>query len=112
VMARLTMTPAIVRALKELQDLNQLPDVIGNASEPPLDEPAVGHPISHGQIIAVSKKLTQVTGVSYQHGSEIAMSSHLDDLLRGSRVYIERPKPKAEPVATPSFRSSRSANHQ
>lgn len=29
-------------------------------------------------------------------------SYHLDDLLRGSKVYIEPSKPKAEPVRSPA----------
>ena len=97
-MVRLTITPAILRALEELKDRGQVPEALNKASEPSLDHPATGNPVTHGQIIAISKALKE----THMHASnrEIVtqVSYHLDDLLRGSKVYVEPPKPKAEPV--------------
>ena len=89
-MALLTMTPTIVAAVQACHDLEGiLPD---NAEEPSLADPAVGNPISHIQLIAISKQLRKQRKKLPSH------SSHLDNLLRGSKIYIEVPPPKAEPV--------------
>ena len=97
-MVRLTMTPAILRALEHLQQRGQVPKIRGEASEPSLDQPAVDNPITHGQIIAISKTLREnKTNVNDEKPTNM-FSYHLDDLLRGSKVYIDPPKPKAEPV--------------
>ena len=100
-MVRLTITPVILRALEELQIREQIPEALGEASERSLDKPATGNPITHGQIIAISKALKEIrksnTDVT-NDDPETIVSYHLDDLLRGSKVYVEPPKPKAEPV--------------
>lgn len=110
-MVRLTMTTAIVRAINRLKDSDQLPVNVDGAAESPLDSPAVGHPISHDQIIAVSKKLEHIAEAVPSHGPEEAILFHLDDLLRGSKVYIEPPKLKAEPVAILSIELQTLADH-
>ena len=94
-MVRLTITPAILRALQELQDRGQVPQAEEEAS---LDQPAIGNPITHGQILAISKILKEIRNDATNDNLHDLASYHLDDLLRGSRVYIEPPKPKAEPV--------------
>ena len=96
-MVRLTMTPGIVRALERLQHGGQLPEP---CDDPSLDESAVGKPISHGQIIAISSSLKSINDNLKDPESEEYASGHLDILLRGAQVYIEPPKPKQEPVAT------------
>ena len=97
-MVRLTITPAILQVLQELQDRNQLPEALAGASEPSLDQPATG---THGQIIAISKALKKGIRVGATNGNfDTQVSYHLDDLLRGCRVYVEPPKPKAEPVGS------------
>ncbi|KAL9030464.1 MAG: hypothetical protein Q9196_001408 [Gyalolechia fulgens] len=62
---------------------------------PTLSNPSVGHPIAHTQVIALSKALKEI------HGSvdEAEISYHLEDLLRGAKVYAEPSKSKAEPVS-------------
>lgn len=102
-MVRLTMTTAIVRALEQLHDVDQQPESIDSACEPSLNDPVVGQAITHGQVIAISKKLEQVAVNSNQDGSTSTVSFQLDDLLRGSTIYVEPSKPKAEPVLTISF---------
>lgn len=97
-MVRLTITPAILRALEELQVREQIPEALGEASEPSLDKPATGNPITHGQIIAISKAWKEIQTNVTNDDPDTIVSYHLDDLLRGSKVYVEPPKPKAEPV--------------
>ena len=60
--------------------------------EPSLKLPQVGNPISHAQIIELSKRLQ----------ARNSSSASLDALLRGARVYIPPPPPKPEPVSCPS----------
>jgi hypothetical protein len=57
-------------------------------TEPSLSYPKVGNPISHGQVIDLSKQMR----------TEELQPSRLEELLRGARVYIPPPKPKPEPV--------------
>jgi hypothetical protein len=58
-------------------------------AEPSVSDPKVGNPISHGQVIDISKQMR----------TEALQPSRLEELLRGSRVYIPPPKPKPEPVS-------------
>ena len=94
-MVRLTITPAILRALEELQHTGHVPQAQG---EPSLEQPAIGNPITHGQIISISKTLKEIKTNATDSSGEDKVPYHLDDLLRGSKVYVEPPKPKAEPV--------------
>lgn len=101
-MVRLTMTPAIVAAIDHVQHRHLDLASTSDASEPSLTNPAIGNPISHGQIIALSKLLKHVHTEADNGVPEflqVSSSCHLDDLLRGARIYIEAPKPKAEPVS-------------
>ena len=95
-MVRLTITSAILRALEELQHRGHVPEAQG---EPSLKQPTIGNPITHGQIISISKTLKEIRINSANDSDDDKVSYHLDDLLRGSKVYVEPPKPKAEPVA-------------
>jgi len=72
---------------KETEQQNQKQASI--TTEPSLSDPKVGNPISHGQVIDLSKKMR----------TEVLQPSRLEELLRGSRVYIPPPKPKPEPVS-------------
>ncbi len=96
-MVLLTITPAIVAALGRLQDETSGKDRENDedesglevtATDPALVEPAVGKPISHGQVVNLSRSLK----------SRGELPCHLDILLRGSRVYVPPPRPKPEPV--------------
>lgn len=91
-MVLLTMTSATVAAIQACQKLGQSVDWLNATSEPSLVDPAVGKPVSHAQLLAISKFLRE----HLEQGSSI--SYHLDELLRGSRIYYEPPRPKAEPV--------------
>lgn len=94
-MVYLTMTAAMVSALEAINRLELKPknDVID--SDYSLANPAIGNPIGHSQIIAISKLLED-------HQSTLSVVSnkyHLDHLLRGSKLYSSPPKPKIEPVS-------------
>ena len=101
-MVRLTMTPAIVAAIENAQHHHLTPTSTSDAFEHSLTNPAIGNPILHGQIIALSKLLKHIHNKVNNNGPDslqFVSSYHLDDLLRGTRIYIEPPKPKAEPVS-------------
>ena len=104
-MVHLTITTAILRAIEELQDRKQFPEELSEASEPSLDKPILGNPITHGQIISISHTLRKIRSQSTNGVVNTDVSYHLDDLLRGSKVYVDPPKPKAEPVGTTDFAS-------
>ncbi|OIW26612.1 hypothetical protein CONLIGDRAFT_655976 [Coniochaeta ligniaria NRRL 30616] len=55
--------------------------------EPTLDNPAVGQPISHGQIVDLWRKLREAGEKDYT----------LENLLRGAKVFVPPPLPKPEP---------------
>lgn len=85
------MTPSIVEGLKQLpQSLDTTSSNTEVQSQPPLDEPAVGKPISHGQVIDLWKALKSLEAASARIS--------LEQLLRGSQVYVPPPPPKPEPV--------------
>ena len=102
-MVRLTITPAMLRAIEELQERKQFSEDLSEASEPSLDKPTLGNPITHGQIISVSHNLRKIRSQSTNGEVNTGVSYHLDDLLRGSKVYVDPPKPKAEPVGSTGF---------
>lgn len=64
-----------------------------SSSEPSLQDPKPGNPISHLQIVALSRQLKSINAIPY----------HLDALLRGSHVYIPPPPPK--PTQTPEYKA-------
>ena len=99
-MVRLTITPAILRAIAELQDGKHFPEDLSEASETSLNKPTLGNPITHGQIISISQALRKIRSQPTHGVVNTDVSYHLDDLLRGSKVYVDPPKPKAEPVGS------------
>lgn len=110
-MVLLTMTSAVVEVIQKLQKLEELKSehkteeeaIFEDSSstqdpkeailpdEPSLQNPAIGNPVSHNQILNISKQLKSHDINPY----------HLDLLLRGSKVYIPPPPPKKEPVRHP-----------
>ncbi|KFZ07578.1 hypothetical protein V501_06311 [Pseudogymnoascus sp. VKM F-4519 (FW-2642)] len=64
-----------------------------SSSEPSLQDPKPGNPISHLQIVALSRQLKSIN----------AIPCHLDALLRGSHVYIPPPSPK--PAQTAEYKA-------
>ncbi|KAL8797494.1 MAG: hypothetical protein Q9195_000310 [Heterodermia aff. obscurata] len=92
-MVRLTITPALVTAINAIRDGHLDLTVTDGEIDSTLGSPKVGDPITHRQILAVSKSLKRQIGVSSP------VPFHLDELLRGSRIYNEPPEPKAGPTS-------------
>jgi len=95
-MVLLTMTPAVVAAVNVYLENNIHEQ---QSDEPELDAPKAGNPISHGQLVDISKYFKsnpeKAKGKSID-GESIPI--HLSDLLRGCSMYNPPPKPKPEPV--------------
>lgn len=96
-MVQLTITTAIIEAL-ELTPVDA-PEATGPseeetspAAEPSLEHAQVGNPITHGQVVDLWRRLTAAGIKDYS----------LERLLKGSRVYVPPPPPKAEPVRLPT----------
>ncbi|KXJ90276.1 endoplasmic reticulum-based factor for assembly of V-ATPase-domain-containing protein [Microdochium bolleyi] len=90
-MVLLTMTASVVEALQitNIATLTATKDTSDEASrEPTLSSPAVGNPISHGQIISLHNHLRPTDKDRFT----------LESLLRGASVYVPPPPPKAEPT--------------
>ncbi|KAK7512978.1 endoplasmic reticulum-based factor for assembly of V-ATPase-domain-containing protein [Phyllosticta citriasiana] len=104
-MVLLIMTPAIVAAVHKCLDLadSEQTRKLQPPSEPSLSEPELGKPISHGQLIDISDFLKARSNTPDDGNDQPVDENqnqsqfHLNDLLRGSRVYIPPPKPKPEP---------------
>ncbi len=92
-MVWLTMTPAIVAATKKYQAFAPVDVLEALGSEPSLLDPEVGKPVSHGQLIDISSYLRDVAINTEVDGAGLY---HLNDLLRGSRIYTAPPKPKPQ----------------
>lgn len=91
-MVLLTMTPSIVEGLNSLPATSpaEHPDDANHAQiQATLADPEVGKPISHAQIVDLWRTLKA-------SGASPIIS--LEQLLRGSQVYIPPPPPKPEPV--------------
>ncbi len=86
-MVLLTTTSSIVEALR-IHSLVSATEGPHDDNTPSLEDPQVGRPISHGQIVDLWKNLSAEGRTEYT----------LEKLLRGSRVYVPPPPPKQEPV--------------
>lgn len=97
-MVLLTITPSAKSAIELYNDLKKaLPSDGQNvADEPSLDQPSVGDPISHAQLIEIARFLKEHGEAS----SSENISFRLDALLKGSKIYTPPPQPKPEPVRT------------
>ncbi|KAI1822231.1 endoplasmic reticulum-based factor for assembly of V-ATPase-domain-containing protein [Xylaria intraflava] len=96
-MVLLTMTPSVVEALLLLRDSSDPHDSSSDTTqsrhtgpeEPFTKDPALGDPISHGQVIDTWNALKAKGYAGFT----------LEDMLRGARVYVPPPPPKPEPTA-------------
>ena len=103
-MVLLTMTAAIVAAVEKLQSIapEKLEKLKLSAEDPSLQEPGVGKPISHGQLVDISMFLK--SWASQRYTEDMGRSDFsLNNLLRGSKIYIPPPPPKPEP--TPEYKA-------
>ena len=104
-MVLLTMTPSMVEGLKRIQgdatsiDGTSTAMIICAEGEPDLDSPEVAKPISHTQVLQLSKALKAISDAE-----KSAEKPSLEALLVGTRVYVPPPPPpKPEPVRHPFF---------
>ena len=93
-MVLFTITPSIVEGLKARNEMPPSAETSDEKSS--FEDAAVGSPISHEQIVDLWKHLK-----AKRDGN-----CHLEDLLRGSRVYVPPPAPKPEPVCLPPIQAS------
>lgn len=105
-MVLLTMTPKMVEAVKRYYELGH--DCLegkasGTANDefpttdcPNLRNACVGMPISHGQVLDISRVLRARSGPCPPEDDK---SFSLEALLRGAKVYVAPKKPRAEPVS-------------
>lgn len=95
-MVLLTVTPAVVHALSEARQSYPVEfEKLQPHSEPSLTEACAGDPISHTQLVSLSKLLRK-------HAAETTSNEHsrtLDVLLCGSKVYLPPPPPPKEPTS-------------
>ncbi|KAI9712409.1 MAG: hypothetical protein M1820_001622 [Bogoriella megaspora] len=89
------MTAASVAAIEECIRLKSDVVELKSTSESPLQDPEIGRPISHGQLIDISRFLRKAYQEPEENKTEVAY--HLEDLLRGARIYTPAPAPKKEP---------------
>lgn len=98
-MVLLVKTPAILHALeylKRVDDLHATDFDLSDESFPFLTEPG---PIAHEHVIGISRRLQKLSKAppDTDLGQHLP-ASHLNDLLRGARIYVAPPKPRSEPV--------------
>lgn len=95
-MVNLIITPAIKAALHEVDRLHLegfSKDQFSGQTLPP--NSAVGNPIGHDEVIAISKLLK----THHKKEGTKPVPFRLEDLLRGSKIFLEPPKPTAELVS-------------
>ncbi|KAI9791499.1 MAG: hypothetical protein M1816_003843 [Peltula sp. TS41687] len=102
------MTPTMVTAVEEYLQIVKSSDQIKSEiddgadhvlidNEPSLEKPVVGNPISHGQVVDVFTTIRQ-----HRENMKDGERSHnnrdvqLEQLLRGSKIYVPPQKPKSE----------------
>ena|SRR5947207_2286128 len=101
-MVLLTMTPALVAAIQKHKSLStgsetlKLTNTEISEAEPLLKDPQVGNPISHTQIISLSRHLRNL---STNPSADDSAYYNIDNLLLGSKVYVPPPPTKHEPVS-------------
>jgi hypothetical protein len=102
------MTDAVAAAVEVYLENNQLRS---DPEETNLNAPKLGNPISHGQLLAISKYLK--SHPEKIEGKEVGgkqLPIHLSDLLKGCGIYTPPPKPKPEPVRLPNLLDKHSAD--
>ena len=100
-MVCLTMTSAMVEAIETVKRHGLRDEISTDELSSPFANPAVGDPIEHEQVLAISKILRSHTDITQAEPN----TYDLDFLLRGSKIFKEPPKPKAEPVCQTSIGS-------
>ncbi|KAF2227811.1 endoplasmic reticulum-based factor for assembly of V-ATPase-domain-containing protein [Elsinoe ampelina] len=94
-MVLLSVTETACEAIKVYHELFK--DTKWSDDEPDLTNTAVGSPVSHHQLIQISDRLRERTSAD----STPPTTSDLESLLKGARIHVAPPKPKAE--KTPEY---------
>ena len=89
-MVLLSMTPAVAEVVQVY--LEKVPQ--DHPQEPLLDSAAEGKPISHSQLIDISRYL-KVNGIKTTKDGK-SLPTRLDELLKGCSIYTA-PKPESKP---------------
>ncbi|OSS49331.1 hypothetical protein B5807_05703 [Epicoccum nigrum] len=111
-MVLLTMTPGIVRALLRVEDaLPEQCSKLQTPSEPALANPKPGNPISHSQLIDLSRLAKQLPEASSDKptgddaadnsSEDVATPKTLNALLLDTTIYVPPPPPKKQ--QTPEY---------
>ncbi|KAG8529365.1 uncharacterized protein KY384_006001 [Bacidia gigantensis] len=100
------MTPAMVQALDYIQAMEASLDDENGLEELLPGNSRVGQPISHEQTICLAARLREIGGIQEDGSPRDRPTYSLDQLLRGSRVFVEPPKPKVEPASISPYLSS------
>lgn len=104
-MVLLAMTPGIVRAVTRVEQIAPANFAkLQRANEPTLRQPKPGNPVSHSQLIELSKLLkTHAASLSRSTGAqdEEPIPLTLNLLLAHATIYIPPPPPK--PTQTPEY---------
>jgi hypothetical protein len=96
-MVLLTMTPGIARALETAGEISPIEFTeLQRANEPALAFPKPGNPVSHAQLINLSKLLKETT-----KNTDDACT--LASLLHGTAIFT--PPPSQKPTQTPQYRA-------
>ncbi|RDW72302.1 TMEM199/VMA12 family protein [Aspergillus mulundensis] len=94
-MVRLTTTPTILSALEAIP-----PSTREELKLPPPEALTPGNPVSHDQIIRISRYFREHRNSKETDGdgqNDDSVDRSLDALLRGTKLYIPPPPPKPEP---------------
>ncbi|KAG8628967.1 hypothetical protein KVT40_002832 [Elsinoe batatas] len=94
-MVLLTVTETAREAIKVYHE--HFEDTKWSDDEPDLTNTAVGNPVSHSQLVQISDGFRKGTSADYTPSTTF----DLESLLRGARIYVAPPKPKAE--KTPEY---------
>ncbi|CAK7269033.1 hypothetical protein SEPCBS119000_003362 [Sporothrix epigloea] len=92
------MTPAMVEGLKRLP-VDAISTITAEDGQPDLTAPDIAKPISHAQVIQLSKALKLLSGAS---GAGDGPTT-LEELLVGASVY--RPPPPPKPETSPEYKA-------
>lgn len=100
-MVLLIMTPGIVRALSQVEAaLPESHSQLQKPSEPSLAAPAPGNPVSHSQLIDLSKLVKQLPNDDADD-EDVSIPRTLNALLLNTHIYTPPPPPK--PPQTPEY---------
>ena len=95
-MVLLKMTPKIVAAIKDRGKYGETREDLSLVEHiPSLQDPKVGNPISHSQVLDIANAIKTLPRSSEAAGRPLT----LNELLKGSEVYIQPPAPRTEPTS-------------